>query len=55
MTPRNPWRKSRDLVTAVWLTVSIIITAALLFVGIAYAAPQIPQQAIVAVHEEPHA
>lgn len=45
MTPRNPWRRSvcRDAALAV-LVATILATFALLCVGIAYAAPETPQQ-----------
>lgn len=44
MTPRKPWRRSRDLATVFWLTISIIITFAILCAGLAYSMPETPQQ-----------
>lgn len=47
MTPRNPWRRSRrrELTTIAALTVSIIVTFALLCAGLVHAAPpETPQQ-----------
>ena len=44
MTPRKPWRRSRDLATVFWLTISIIITFTLLCAGLAYSMPETPQQ-----------
>lgn len=46
MTPRNPWRRTRrrELTTIAALTVSIIVTFALLCAGLAYSMPETPQQ-----------
>ena len=46
MTPRNPWRRTRrrELTTIAALSVSIIVTFALLCAGLAYSMPETPQQ-----------
>lgn len=46
MTPRNPWRRNprRELTTIAALTISIIITFAILCAGLTHAAPETPQQ-----------
>ena len=43
MTPRNPWNRRRPG-TLFWLTISILVTASILCIGIAHAAPETPQQ-----------